>query len=193
VAVRRVRRAPRRRTIVLLAVLLVALPASRATGKVLLAKDAALALAFPDAERVEARVFILTDAQKAAVEKLARGPLESQLWTVHVAWRGADVLGYAIIDQHTVRTLPEAFMVVLDPSGNVRRVQILAFYEPPEYMPDDRWIGQFGGRKLDDSLKLGGAIQGITSATLSAVAVTAGVRRALALHEVLIGKPVGER
>jgi len=159
--------------------------ASVARATVFHAKDEALALAFPGSDRVEDRAVILTDEQKAAVEKRAHAPLESQLWTVYVGWRGTELLGYAVIDTHTVRTLPETAMVVLSPSGEVRRVEILAFYEPPEYMPPERWTRQFDGRHLDDDLKLGAAVHGITGATLSATALTAAVRRVLALYAVL--------
>ncbi|MBI3769794.1 MAG: FMN-binding protein [Deltaproteobacteria bacterium] len=161
------------------------LTATVAHATVFHAKDEALALAFPGSDRVEERPFILTDEQKAAVEKRAHAPLESQLWTVYVGWRGDALLGYAVIDTHTVRTLPETAMVVLSPSGDVRRVEILAFYEPPEYTPPERWTRQFDGRHLDDDLKLGAGVQGITGATLSATALTAGVRRVLALYAVL--------
>jgi hypothetical protein len=157
-----------------------------ASAKVFLAKDEAMALAFPGAERIEDRIFILTDGQKAEIEKRARAPLSSQLWTIHVGWKGERPVGYAIIDSHIVRTLPETFMVVIEPTGALRRVEVLAFHEPPEYLPTERWIDQFDGRQLDDELKLGAGIQGITGATLSAQAMTAGVRRALALFAVLI-------
>ena len=156
---------------------------------VFLAKDEALALAFPGAERIEERVFILTDAQKVEVERQARAPLESQLWMLHVGWKGTEVLGYAVIDSHVVRTMPETFMVVIDPEGTLRRVDVLAFNEPPEYLPTARWIKQFPGHRLDDDLKLGAGVQGITGATLSAQAMTAGVRRALALFAVLVQGP----
>jgi Na+-translocating ferredoxin:NAD+ oxidoreductase RnfG subunit len=165
-------------------------PAVRAT--VFLAKDEALALAFPGAERVEERVLILTDAQKDDVERRARAKLETQLWTLYVGWKGGNVQGYAVIDTHVVRTLPETFMVVVDPKGTLRRVDVLAFHEPPEYLPTERWIGQFPGRRLDDDLKLGAGIQGITGATLSAQAMTAGVRRALALVAVMVQGAVPE-
>jgi hypothetical protein len=165
-----------------------------ANAKVFLAKDEAMALAFPGAERIEDRVVIVTDAQKAEIEKRARAPLSSQLWTIHVGWKGEQVIGYAIIDSHVVRTLPETFMVVIEPAGTLRRVEVLAFHEPPEYLPTERWIDQFEGRRLDDDLKLGAGIQGITGATLSAQAMTAGVRRALALFSVLIqGAGDGEK
>jgi hypothetical protein len=173
------------RALLSLAVLL-ALGAGGADATVFLAKDEALALAFPGAERIEERVVILTDAQKTEAERRARAPLESQLWTLHVGWKGSEVLGYAIIDSHLVRTLPEAFMVVIDPKGTLRRVDVLVFHEPPEYLPTVRWIDQFPGHGLDDDLKLGAGIQGITGATLSAQAMTAGVRRALALFTVLV-------
>jgi len=77
-------------------------------------------------------------------------------------------------------------MVVIDPKGALRRVDVLAFHEPPEYLPTERWIGQFTGHALDDDLKLGAGIQGITGATLSAQAMTSGVRRALALVAVAV-------
>jgi FMN-binding protein len=167
-------------------VLSVVLLARQAQATVFLAKDEALALAFPGAERVEERTFILTDAQKAEVEKRAHAPLDTQLWTIHVGWKAGAVAGYAIIDSHTVRTLPETFMVVIDPNGTLRRVDVLAFNEPPEYLPTARWVEQFPGKHLDDDLKLGAGIQGITGATFSAQAMTAGVRRALALFAVLV-------
>ena len=103
----------------------VALLARPAAATVFLAKDEALALAFPGNDRIEERVVILTDAQKADVEKRARAPLETQLWTIYVGWKGGAVQGYAVIDSHNVRTMPETFMVVVEPNGALRRVDVL--------------------------------------------------------------------
>jgi hypothetical protein len=182
-----------RATLGVLSAALVATTLARgsAAAKVFLAKDEALALAFPGNERIEERVVILSDEQKAEVEKRARAPLESQLWTIYVGWKDGAVQGYAVIDSHNVRTLPETFMVVIEPNGTLRRVEVLAFHEPPEYLPTDRWIAQFPGKKLDDDLKLGAGIQGITGATLSAQAMTAGVRRALAIIAVAVPAAAG--
>jgi len=180
---------PRGRVASLLLVLglLGATPFARpARATVFLAKDEALALAFPGNDRIEDRTFILTDAQKADVEHRARAPLDSQLVTIYVGWKGGEVQGYAVIDTHVVRTLPETILVVLDPKGTLRRVHILAINEPPEYMPTERWLDTLGGRALDDDLKVGAGIQGITGATLSAQAMTAGLRRSLALFAVLV-------
>ena len=80
----------------------------------------ALELAFPDADRTERRSFVLTQEQTDRVEQLAQASLSSKIVTLHVGYRGEELLGYAHIDVHTVRTLSEALMVVLTPTGQVR-------------------------------------------------------------------------
>ena len=77
-------------------------------------------------------------------------------------------------------------MVVLSPQGEVRSLRLLAFHEPLDYKPADRWYGQFDHKSLGAPLRLGRDVHGIVGATLSARATTRGVRRALALYEVLI-------
>lgn len=162
-------------------------------AEVYLSRQEALAQAFPDADRVEERTVILGDAEARAVERLAEAPLESRLVTVYEGRRDGAATGYAFIDVHTVRTLPEAFLVVVSPEGRVRSLRLLAFHEPPEYAPAERWLAQFDRRALDDRLRLGGAIHGIAGATLSSRAVTGGVRRALALFEVVVRERLASR
>jgi len=162
------------------------LAAAPAAGEVFLSQREALALAFPGADRIERRSVVLDDAQASSVERLSGAELESRIVTLHEGFRGGERLGYALIDVHTVRTLPEAFMVVLSPAGVVTSLRMLAFYEPSEYKPTERFLAQFGARALGPELRLGGAIHGIAGSSLSSRAVTAGVRRSLALYEVLV-------
>jgi len=157
-----------------------------AEAKVYNSRSEALELAFPDADRIESQVFVLDDAQAARVEAIARSPVGSKLVKLHRAWKGDAILGYAFIDMHTVRTLPEAFLVVLSPEGEVRSLRLLAFHEPLEYQPTSRWYDQFEHKSQHSPLRLGGDIHGIVGATLSARATTRGVRRALALYEILV-------
>jgi hypothetical protein len=174
------------RSRLLAAALLVVVWSAAASARVYLSQDEALAAAFPGAERVEKRTVLLDDEQARRVEELARAKLESRLVTLHTGWKEDGVLGHAYIEVHTVRTLPEGLLVVLSPAGEVRSVRLLAFYEPEEYAPPERWLRQFEGRSLEPELRLGGGIHGIAGATLSAQAVTGAVRRALALFAVLI-------
>lgn len=168
--------------------LLAALCAAEAGAKVFHTQKQALALAFPDAERIEDETFVLSGEQARRVEELARAPLETRVVRIWRGLREGRVQGYAMIDVHTVRTHPEAFLVLLSPQGSVRSVRILAFHEPQDYLPSERWYRQFDAKSLEDALRVGGDVHGIVGATLSAQATAAGVRRALALHRVLIAE-----
>ena len=159
-----------------------------AGAKVFLSQEEALELAFPGADRVKEQVYILKAAEKAAIEKESRSELDTELATLYSGFKGDQLMGYAFIDIHTVRTLPEAFMVVLEPDGSVRSVHVLAFYEPTEYMPTKRWYRQFDGKSLADPLRVGRDVHGVVGATLSTRAVTASVRRVLAIYDVLVAK-----
>jgi hypothetical protein len=164
---------------------LVATPVA-AGAKVFLSRKEAVATAFPGAERVEEKTWVLDDAQVSAIQSLARERLDSKLVTVYTGVRDGRIVGHALIDIHTVRTQPEAFLVVVDPEGVVRDVRMVAFYEPQEYLPSDRWLEQFRDEKLSQELHLQRKIHVIAGSTLSSRAVTGGVRRALALFEVLM-------
>ncbi|MGH7963768.1 MAG: FMN-binding protein [Candidatus Binatia bacterium] len=159
---------------------------TRAEAKAFYSKPEALALAFPDADTVENHTFFLTDEQVKQIEALAQTTVDSKLVTIYTGRKGEQVLGYALIDTHIVRTLPETFLIVLAPDGTVRKLHVLAFYEPQEYLPSARWLRQFEQKTLNLDLRLQRDIHGIAGATLSARAVTSGVRKALALFQVLI-------
>jgi len=172
---------------VLIGALLFAGAPASAPAKVYHSRSEALALAFPDAERVESQTHVLSDPQVARIQELSRSEIDSKLVNLYTGMRGDEVLGYAFIDVHTVRTLPEAFMVVLTPDGRVRSLRVLAFHEPLEYQPTRGWYDQFEQKSLGAPLRVGNDIHGVVGATLSARATTRGVRRALALYQVLVG------
>lgn len=174
-------------TVLVLIVLVFASPADL-NAKVFYAKEEAIRAAFPEADAIEKQTFFLTDDQKKQVETLARTPLDSKLVTLYIGKRGQKLLGYATIDVHTVRTLPEAILVVLSPEGRVASTLILAFYEPLDYLPNERWLKQFDQARLTPDLRVGGKIAGITGATLTTRAMTESVRKVLALYQVLIAK-----
>lgn len=169
----------------LLAVVVCAVPAA-AHAKVFLSRSEALELAFPDADRVESDTFVLSDGQATRIEELSHAPLDSKLVEIYTGFRGTAVAGYAVIDIHNVRTLPEAFIVVLTPAGEVQSLRVLAFHEPLDYLPAGRWYAQFDHKSLAQPLRVGGDVHGVVGATLSARATARGVRRVLALYKVLI-------
>jgi Na+-translocating ferredoxin:NAD+ oxidoreductase RnfG subunit len=169
-----------------LVALLCGLWAPQTHANVYASKDEALREAFPDAERIEEQSYVLTPDQAAAIAEQAKAPLERQIWTLYSAYRGNTLLGSAVIDVRNVRTLPEALLIVIAPDGSVRSLRVLAFHEPTEYQPSERWLAQMDGKRLGPDLHLKRAIHTIAGATLSSQAVTRSVRTALALYQVLL-------
>lgn len=166
-----------------------AFAATPAHAAVYRTQEEALHDAFPDADRIDAQVFVLDDAQASHVRELAAVDLERKIWTVHTARRAQAVQGYALLDVRTVRTFPEALLIVLTPDGALRSVRVLAFHEPTEYQPPERWLARLEGKRLGPDLRLKRDIQGIAGATLSSQSVLRAVRTALALYQVVIRDP----
>lgn len=175
----------RRRLGLLAALALLGLFGRPLEGKVYLSQDEALRLAFPGAS-VERKTAFLTEAEREDVARLAGGPKPAALQPYYVAQKAGSVLGYAYFDVHVVRTQNEVLMVVVKPDGSVGRLEVLSFSEPDEYLPRPSWYAQFPGKTLGDELSEKRAIRAVTGATLTVRATTEAVRRALALHQVLM-------
>jgi hypothetical protein len=162
-----------------------------AFGEVYLAKDEALAVAFPEGTTVDKRTAFLTSAQVAEL-KAAGVELDSKMFTYYRGLRGGELVGYAVMDSHVVRTLPEAFMAVLRPDGTIDRVVMLAFYEPPEYAPKANWLAQFQGRKPGaGNFRLGRDVHGVSGATLTSNAIAGGLRKIVALYGIVMRPDAG--
>ncbi|MBI2069539.1 MAG: FMN-binding protein [Elusimicrobia bacterium] len=156
-----------------------------AQARVLLTQDQALAIAFPGA-RVERRTVFLTKEQMARIEKKAKAKVADEMFAYYVARSTDGILGYAFFESHIVRTMPETFMVALNPGGDIRVVELLAFYEPEDYKPHPKWLRTFKGRELSDQLWVKRGLRNIAGATLTAQAIAEGVRRILAVYEVAV-------
>jgi hypothetical protein len=161
-----------------------ALAAGPAGARVHLTTEEALALAFPGCD-VERSTVYLTASQSARARELAGAEVSAAIVHPYRATCAGRPGGVAYFDAHTVRTLPEALMVVVDPEGRVARVEVLSFSEPADYLPRDPFYEQFRGRSLDAELELRRGVRGVTGATLTARATTAAVRRVLAIHRAL--------
>lgn len=154
-------------------------------GQVFLTVEEALSLAFGEAE-VERGTVYLTKEQKKAAQKKAGDKVRSAIVHPYVARDAAGkVIGTAYFDTHRVRTLDETIMVVVSPKNEILRIEVLAFGEPPDYVPRGVWYDQFKGKELGAELNLKRGIRGVTGATLTASATTKAARRVLALHEII--------
>ena len=151
-------------------------------------KDEAFELAFgKDAEIVEHPVY-LSDEESAEIEKRSQIKPESQLITFFEGHQKGSLVGYAVIDSHTVRTQTETVLVVLSPKGELIRTELLAFHEPPEYKPGEGWLKHLEKRNIPD-LRLNHGVDGIAGATLSSRAILNSIRKTLATFQVAVQKP----
>jgi Na+-translocating ferredoxin:NAD+ oxidoreductase RnfG subunit len=165
-------------------------PAFEVGAQTLLTQGEAIELAFPGAE-VERRTAFLGEEELRRASELAGHPVESRVVTYYLARSEAGVIGAAYFDAHVVRTVDEVLMVVVGSEGQVERVEVLRFSEPPDYLAPDGWLAQFEGRRSGPDLSVGRGIVNMTGATLTSRAATSAVRRVLALHEVIA--PFGDR
>ena len=62
-----------------------------AQAKVFYSRNEALQLAFPDAERVESKTFVLDNAQFEKIQDLAKCELDSKLVKIYTAMRDGNV------------------------------------------------------------------------------------------------------
>lgn len=131
-------------------------------------EEAAVRSLFPQATRFEAKDVLLTGEMVARIERLARARVRERLVTFYTAWAGNEVAGYAVIHSHVVRTKRETFAIAFQPDGRIRKIAVLAFLEPEEYRPPERWLARFEGKGPSDRLATGQDIPPITGATLTA-------------------------
>ena len=162
------------------------LSADVVSAKVFASQAEALAEAFPEASRIDRRTVILRKKDAAKIAAITHEEVKAKIVVLHTAYEDGELLGYAHIDVHNVRTKPEALLIVLTPTGTVRSVRMLAFHEPLDYLPTERWYAQFVGKTNRDGLRVGRDVHGVVGATLSAQAAVDGVRRMLAYWEVLL-------
>ena len=150
-------------------------------------KEEAFELAFGKDAQIENLPVFLSDEQQAAIEKLARVKLDSQLYSFYEGRKNGQVLGYAAIESHTVRTQPETLLIVLSPKGELVKSEILAFHEPPEYKPPSTWF-QTLIHKPADELRLDKGVDAISGATLSVRASLDSIRKVLAIYRLAMAE-----
>lgn len=148
-------------------------------------REEALSVSFPGAT-FESSIVFLTKEEQQEIVALSGVPAPTAMIARYLARVGGKTVGRAYLDTHVVRTKKESLLIILDADGKLKRVETVAFLEPPEYVPPDRWYQQFQGQALDEGLRLGRDIHPVTGATLTARATTDAVRRVMATNQLLM-------
>jgi Na+-translocating ferredoxin:NAD+ oxidoreductase RnfG subunit len=107
------------------------------------------------------------------------------------AWKAINskgkLLGYFLVDKVYGKHELITYSTGIDKSGAVTHVEILDYKETYGGQVDGKeWRDQFIGKKSTDKLVLDEDIKNISGATLSCKHITNGVKRMLALYEILL-------
>ncbi|HEY0839947.1 MAG TPA: FMN-binding protein [Vulgatibacter sp.] len=148
---------------------------------------------FPRSERVTYRkVAIGASHERALSERLGYRPARKE-YVIFVAYTGDHVDGYAIVDDERGQHEPITFGVKLSPEGVVERQEVMVYREKyGEEIVDPRFRAQFVGKRASDPIRAGQDVDVITGATISSRSMAVGVRRAVALVDVLVLHPPAE-
>ncbi len=164
---------------ILISPIIVALVAPAAMATVYLSQEQALAVVFEGKSDFKTSSLKLTKDQRKAISNSTGLTVRDQEIQVWAAGDGARMYVDKVVGKHEFIT----FAVGIGADGKVHGVEILEYKET--YGGEVRrpeWRKQFKGKKLSDSIKLGGDITNISGATLSSRSVTDGVKRLLAIH-----------
>ena len=151
---------------------------------VYLTKKEAFAVAFPGAEKIKKEKKWLTDTQRQAIGKILGEEYKERRVTYYFGLNEeGQPIGAMVIGNEIGRSYPITFMVVINPDGTVKDVEIMVYREPHGWeVRFESFLSQFFRRNAGDPFD---NINNITGATLSVRSMTRGVKKAVAEYQVL--------
>lgn len=148
--------------------------------------DEVIKTSFTHVSAVEPKQLILTKSQFAKVRSRAKTSIDTKVYRYYNI-KGQDKdLGKAVLITRKVRAKKATVLYAFDNRGTLRFSEIMAFGEPPEYIPSSIWMGQLKNQKETAKLTVGKDIPTISGSTLSARSITEGARIARALYEIVL-------
>src|SRR6266850_1306835 len=158
-----------------------ALPAA---GEVYLNEAQALSIILGEKAVVRKERKTLDEALRTKLERSSNLRFPESSYTFFIAAQAGRAEKYAIQVNEIGKTEPITFMVGMSPGGKVTEVVIMIFRENRGWeVKEKRFLNQFRGKMLRNSIRVDEDIINYTGATLSSKAVARGVKRALFLFD----------
>lgn len=165
-------------------ILLLLISSNLLLAKVLIRPDEAMHAHFGKTSQVSKQNILLVDKDIKLAQALAQRKIQDRIFRIYIAKKDNKTIGYGVIHTSQVRTKDETAIYLIDKDGKLKAIEIIAFYEPPEYLPPKRWLKQFDNTTTASKLKLKQDIHAISGATLSARAITNSAKIALSILEI---------
>lgn len=132
---------------------------------------------FPDAERVGYARIRLSDADVEELSRRVGTAPRKRDWTVFVATRGGQPVGYAVVDEVRGMHEPITYAVKFGLDGRIERVEVMVYREA--YGSEVRgavFTNQFKGKDWRSPLRIDRDLRAVSGATISSRAVGGGAR-----------------
>ena len=145
--------------------------------------DRFLPVFFNDTTAVKKHRIYLKKQELEHLQQKVSARFKSPVISYYVSQQTDSSAVYLFFVNEIIRTQPAVIGVLLDQSGTVKDVKILAFYEPPDYRPPQNWLEIFFGKKSPAPFRLYNDIPVTTGATLTAQMFSREIRKIVYLFE----------
>jgi Na+-translocating ferredoxin:NAD+ oxidoreductase subunit G len=151
-----------------------------------LTKAEALKVLFNEADEFRDKSVTFSDEQIDKIKELSGVRQRSKTITISQALKKGKLLGVVIIDEVIGKHEYITYATGISSESQVTGVEIMSYRETHGgEIREAGWRKNFKGKKLSDKFKLDVDIPNISGATLSCRNVTDGVKRLLAIQQVL--------
>ena len=160
--------------------------------EVFMTEERALTVLFPKATRIRRDVLQLKPDQKQAIEARIGWKFPEEEFEVYIGEIGAEILGYAMVQNTIGKHKPMTYMVGVDANGHIIAVELLVFRESRgSEVGTKRFNYQYEGKTVLDPVRINKDIINISGATMSVRSMSAGTKRVLVLVDEFYLKPIG--
>jgi len=141
---------------------------------------------FKNVSDIQPKSLILSSAQFEKVRSRAKASLKTKVYRYYDIMSVGKSISKAVLITRKVRSKKATVLYAFDQKGTLRFSEIMAFGEPPEFIPSKIWMSQFQKQTPTAKLTVGKDIPTISGATLSAHTITEGARVARAIYEIVL-------
>ena len=151
---------------------------------VLMDVPSALKFHFSKYDVSKEKIFLTTSVVKE-LEQVARSKFISKIYSVYEAKSNGRRMMSGILETHLLRSRTQTLFVIFDNKGRVVTTQVLAFYEPEEYIMSPKWFAQFKSKTINDKMEPGDDLAKVSGSTISYNETASAVRRMTTLYNYI--------
>lgn len=143
---------------------------------------------FLDVTSIDPQQLVLNKVQYENIKNRAKTAIRTKVYRYYDIKSGSKIVGYGVLITRKVRTKKATVLYAFDLTGKLKFSEIMAFSEPPEFIPNKQWMSQFNNQSSSAKLTVGKDIPTISGSTLSARSISDGARIARAIYEIVLRK-----